>query len=66
MDDLRSLLGMRRAKRVMSVRVEDLSGMKKEVDERIGENVFWCFSHTERMENSRGAQRSCEGECKGR
>ena len=37
--------------------------MKKGLDERINEGVFWWFSHVERRENDRIAKRVYIGEC---
>ena len=53
MYNLRGLLGIRRMDRVLNARIRELFGMKKEVDERIGERVLRWFGHVERMENDR-------------
>ena len=50
--------------RVLSVRIRELCGMKKGLDdERIEEGIFWWFDHVERMERDRIDKRVYVGEC---
>ena len=58
------LLGIRRMEKV-PIRIKQLCGVTKSVDEKIDEGVFRCFGHVERMENDRITKRVCEGECPG-
>ena len=64
MDNLRGLLGIRRMDRVQNARIRELCRVKKGLDERIDEGVFWQFGHVERMENDRIAKKSlCRRVC---
>ena len=51
--------------RVPNVRIRELCGMAKGVDERIEKDVLHLFSHVERMENDRIAKRLYVGEFAG-
>ena len=61
MDNLRSLLGIRRIGKALNERI-----ITKRVNERIDEGVFRWFDHVERMENDGIANRVYVGECTGR
>ena len=65
MDNLRSLLGIRRMDRVLNTQIRKLCRVAKGVDERIDECVFWWFRHVERIEIDRIAKRVNVGECAG-
>ena len=58
MDNLRGLLGIRRMDKVPNVRIRQLCGVAKGMDEKIDEGVLrrW-FGHVERMENDMIAKR---------
>ena len=43
--------------RVPNLRIKELSGVTKGVDEKIDEGVFWWFAHAERREKDRIAKR---------
>ena len=64
MDNLRSLLGIRRMDRVPNARIRELCGVTKGVDER-NEGVLRWVGVVERMENDRFAKRVYVGECAG-
>ena len=51
--------------KVPNARIRELGGVKKGVDERIGEGVLRWFSHIERMEKDRIAKRAYVSECAG-
>ena len=51
--------------KIPNVRIKELSGVTKDVDERINEGVLRWFSHVERMENDKIAKRVYVGECAG-
>ena len=51
--------------RVPNAWVRYLCRVKKGLDERIGEGMFWWFDHVERRENDMIAKRVCVGECAG-
>ena len=51
MDYLRGLNGISRMDKTSNVRIRELSGVMKGVDERIDESVLRWFGHVERMEN---------------
>ena len=57
MDNLRSLVGIRRMDKIVSVRIRQLCGMTKGVDEKIDKGVLRWFGHVERMETDRIAKR---------
>ena len=63
MDNLRSLLGIRRRNKVPNVRISQLCGMTKDGDEEIDEGVLRWFGHVERTENDRIAKKVYVGEC---
>ena len=65
MDNLRALLCIRRMDRVLNPRIMKLCGVKKGLDERIGEGVLWWFGHVDRMERDRIAKRVYVGGCVG-
>ena len=65
MDNLRGLLGVRRMDKVPNALIRELCGVKKGLDERIGEGVLRWFGHVERMERDRIAKRVYVGECAG-
>ena len=65
MGNLRNLLGVRRMDSVSNARIRELSGVVKEVDERIDESVPCWFGYIERMKNDRVAKRVYVGECMG-
>ena len=49
--------------RVPNAQIRELCGVKKGLDERIGEDVLRGFGHLERMERDRIAKRVYVGEC---
>ena len=63
MDNLRSLLGIRRMDKCPNARIKKLYGVTKGVNEKIDEGVLRWFGHVERMENNRIAKRVYVGEC---
>ena len=65
MDNIRGFLGIRRMNRVPNAQTRELCGVKKELDDRIDEGVFWCVGHVERRESDRIAKRVYIGECAG-
>ena len=65
MDNLRSLLGIRRIDRVLNARIRELCGVTKGVDERTEEGVLQWFSYVERTEKDMIAKRVYVGECAG-
>ena len=44
------MLGIRRINRVPNERIRELWGVRKGLDERIGEGVLRLFGHVERIE----------------
>ena len=64
MDNLRSVLGIRRMDKAPNVRARELCGVSKLLDERIDEAVLRWFSHVKRMENDRTVK-VYVGECAG-
>ena len=64
MDNIRSLLGIRRMDKILNALVRKLWEVTKGVDERI-EGVLQWFSHVKRMENGRIAKRVYLGELAG-
>ena len=64
-DKLISLLGTRRMDKVPNVRIRELCGVTKGVDERIGKGILRWFGHVERMENDRIAKKVYVEECAG-
>ena len=66
MDNLRSMLGIRRMDRVSAeYTIRELYRATKEVDEKIEESVLQRFGHNERMRNDKIAERMYVGECEG-
>ena len=65
MDNLRSLLGVRRMERIPNARIRESCGVTKGADERIDAGVPRWFDHVERMEINRIAKRFYVGECAG-
>ena len=63
MDNLKGFLGIRRKDRVPNARIRELCGVRKGLDEIIGEGVLRWFDHVERMGNDRIAKRVYIGEC---
>ena len=63
MENLRSLLGIRRMDRDPNVRIRELCGVTKGVDERIDEGSLRWFGYVERKENDRMAKRVYVGDC---
>ena len=63
MENLRSLLGIRRMDRDPNVRIRELCGVTKGVDERIDEGALRWFGYVERKENDRIAKRVYVGDC---
>ena len=63
MDNIRGFLGIRRMDRVPSACIRELCGVKKVLDERIGEGMLLWFGHVDRMERDRIAKRAHGGEC---
>ena len=57
MDNLRRLLGIRKMDRVLNARIKEFCNVKKGVEERIDEGVLRWFSHVERMDGNRIANR---------
>ena len=53
MDNLRGLLGVRRMNGIPNIRIRELCGVTKGVDESIDDGVLWWFGHVERMEKER-------------
>ena len=47
MDNLRGLLGITRMDRIPNIRIRELCGVKKDLDERIEEGVLRWFDHVE-------------------
>ena len=64
MDKLRGS-GIRKTDRIPKVRIRELSGVTKRLDERIDEGVLRWFGHVERVEGNRIGERIYEGECAG-
>ena len=64
MDNFRGLLGIIRMDKVPNVRIRQLRGFTKGVNEKIDEGVFRWFGHVERMVNMI-AKRAYVGECAG-
>ena len=64
-DNLRGLLGIRRMDMVPNTRIRELCGVKRGLDESIGEGVLRWFGHVERMERNTFAKRVYVGECVG-
>ena len=52
MDNLRCLLGVRRINKMQNIRIKEVCGVTKEMNERIEESDFRWFGHTERMKNN--------------
>ena len=52
-----TLLGVRRMDRVLNTRIRELCGVKKVLDEEIGEGVPRWFTHVERGERGMIAKR---------
>ena len=65
MDNLRSLLRIRRMDRVPNARIRELCGVTKGAVERIDESVLRWFDHVERIENDMFAKRIHVQECAG-
>ena len=65
MDNLRNLLGIRTMDKVLNIRIRNLFGVVKGVDERIYEGVLQWFGHMERKEKERIAKRVYVGVCAG-
>ena len=63
MDDLRSLLGIRRVDKVPNARIKQFCVVMEGVDEKIDDVVLWWFSQVERMESDRAANRVYVREC---
>ena len=57
MNYFRVLLDIRRMDKEQNVRIKQLCGVTKGVDEKIDEGVLRWFGHVERLENGRIAQR---------
>ena len=65
MDNLRGLLGIRRMNRILNAQIRELCRVKKGLDEKIDESMFWLFSHVERLERGRVAKGVYVVECAG-
>ena len=65
MDNLRGLLGIRRMDRDPNLRIRELCGVSKDLDERIDEGVLRWFGNVDRMERDRIAKRVYVGVCAG-
>src|SRR5678815_335511 len=65
MDNLRSVLGVRRIDKMRNERIGELCGAKKRVNERINESTLRLFGHVERMNDSRLVKRMYSCECVG-
>ena len=63
MNNLRSLLGIKRMDRVLNALKREMCGVMKGVGERIDDGVFWWFTHVERTENNRIAESLCRRVC---
>ena len=61
MENFIGLLGIRRMAKVPNVRIRDLCGATKGVDEMIDEGVLRWFSHVEGMENDNDQSRAKAG-----
>ena len=48
MDNLRGFLGIRRMDRVPNTGIRELCKVKKGLNERIDEGIFWWFGHVKR------------------
>ena len=53
MDNLRSLVVIRKMDRVPNPRIREFCGLTKGLDNRIDESVLRWFAHVERIENNR-------------
>ena len=49
MENLRSLLGIRRMDKTQNSRIRELCGVTKGVNERIDDGILWLFTHMEQM-----------------
>ena len=56
MDNLRCLMGIRRMDKVANVRIRELCGVTRGMDERIDKGVLLWFSPLGRMKNERIAK----------
>ena len=65
MDNLRGLLNIRRMDKVPNVRIRQLCGVAKGVDEKINEGVLRRFGRVERMKNDIIAKRVYVRDCGG-
>ena len=57
MDNLRSVLGVRRIDRMRNERIRELCGVEKGINERINESLLSWFGHMERMDVNRLVKR---------
>ena len=65
MDSFKDLLGISGMDRVPNARIRELCGVTKGEDERIDEDVLWCFAHVERIYKERIVKRVYVGEFAG-
>ena len=66
MDNLRGLLGVRKTDRVPNVRIRELCGVTKGLNEGIDEGVLRWFGHMERDRIAKRVYvRECAGSCSG-
>ena len=62
-DNLKSLVGIRRMDKASNAGIRQLCGMTKGLDEKIDEGVLRWFGHVERMKNDRIDKRVYVQEC---
>jgi hypothetical protein len=65
MDNLRSVLGVRRIDKMRNERIRELCGVERGMNERINESLLRWFGHMERMDESRLVKRMYSSECEG-
>ena len=66
MDNLRSVLGLKRTDKIRNEFIRNTCGVEKGINESINESMLRWFGHVEGMEDSRLAKRMYKGECLGR
>ena len=66
MDNLRSVLGVRRIDKIRNEFIRSTCGVQKGINERINESMLRWFGHVERMDDSRMVKRMYKSECIGK
>ena len=66
MDNLRSVLGVRRIDKIRNEFIRSTCGVEKGINERINESMLRWFGHVERMDDSRMVKRMYKSECIGK